>query len=370
MSELPILSRTPMTLAEVEQDCSAVESWTENCDDIEAITKAVDWLNVVEEFLVRTSTEGRSRVLKAMRRLEVRIGQLNERRGAGRPSANCPRADNSIPRQRAAEFELMANNADVVEEVLAASSDDDPPTRRKVLKAIAATKKTEKKVATAKPKTAPPKGGPVDDGLGGPTYDPEVIAWLRLRFERGMSAAAISAATRSGDYSWPADRWPKGMSEGSVLACRSTIFHLQRFEELHPVKRRPRYSGKRLREIAARKRPLQPLDKVQWIVMKLTAALEGVEIEEYDLDSEYAQMILLDLYEDLGEHMGWVEKTVTAIRYHLDEVEVIEKIRKMREDTEGRTPAEIKAFRAKADQLERLRVWGEIGRGSDTAAAG
>ena len=109
---------------------------------------------------------------------------------------------------------------------------------------------------------------------------------------------------------------------------------------------------------------MKPIDKVQRTVMQLTAALEGVDIEDYDLDGSYAQMVILDLYEDLGEHQGWIDKTVMAIRRHLDQAEVIEKIRKLREDTNGRTPAEIAAFRAAADRLERLRVWGEIGQGT------
>ena len=343
----------------------AAERWANDCLDVPALKEGVARLSALDQYLVRASKKGRARLGGAMRRLEERVGFLTEDRRPGQRT-DLSGATDGLTKDERYEFRKMADNADVVEEVIASSSDDDPPTRRKVLKAIAA-KEEKIKETTAKPKprprTPPPKGGSLDDGLGGPTYDPAVIDWLRIRFERGMSAAAISAATRSGEWGWPTDRWPKGMSEGSVLACRSTIFHLQRFEELHPVKHRPRYSGKRLREIAARQKPLQPIDKVQWSVMKLTAALEGVEIEQYDLDSDYAQMILLDLYEDLGEHMGWVEKTVTAIRRHLDEAEVIEKIRKMREDTEGRTPAEIEAFQAKADHLERLRVWGEIGQG-------
>ena len=80
-------------------------------------------------------------------------------------------------------------------------------------------------------------------GRGGPTYDPEVIDWVWLRLERGMSAEEISAATRSGDWGWPIDRWPEGMSEGSVHACRSIIYHLQRFEQMHPMKRGPGTRG-------------------------------------------------------------------------------------------------------------------------------
>jgi hypothetical protein len=197
----------------------------------------------------------------------------------------------------------------------------------------------------------------------GATYDRAVIDWCWERLDRGWSTEQLSEASRKGEAGWPVDTWPEGLNHSQMKVVRCVVYHLQGYDELHPMRRRPRYSGKRLREIAARakQQALTPIDKVQRSVAQLTAALEGVDIEQYDLDSSYSQMIILDLYEDLGEHQGWLDKTVMAIRRHLDQAEVMEKIRKLREDTKGRTPAEIEAFRAAADRLERLRVWGEIG---------
>ena len=218
--------------AQVDATCEAIETWAQECDDIPTIKETADRLAAVDAYLARTSTEGRNRVAAAQRRLEVRIGQLLmlkpwAKGGRGKLSD----ATEGLSADERTDFRAMGEDSDTVEEVIASSSDEKSASRRKVVKEIKAKKVTTKKAATKmttkpKPKTPPPKGGPLDDGLGGPTYDPEVIDWLRLRFERGMSAAAVSTATRSGDYSWPIDRWPKGMSEGSVLACRSTIFHL------------------------------------------------------------------------------------------------------------------------------------------------
>ncbi len=209
------------------------------------------------------------------------------------------------------------------------------------------------------PPPPPRKTEPVGSGRGA-SYDPVVIDWVRERLERGWTFEQLAKASKNGEAGWP-DWWPGGISTSQMKVCCTVAFHLQCYDGMHPTKRRPRYSGRRLREIAAKPKPLQPIDKVQRTVVQLTAALEGVEIEDYDLDSSYAQMVIIDLYEDLAEHQGWIDKTVTAIRRHLDQAEVVEKIRKLREDTKGRTPAEIEAFRAAADRLERLRVWGEIG---------
>ena len=350
-SVAPTIPTSPSP-AQVESTCEKVETWAQKCDDIPTIKETADKLAAIDEYLARTSTAGRARVAAAQRRLEVRIGQLLPKR-QGRRTDQLPNhgkeVDDGLDGRQRAEFRAMADDADTVEEVINGSTDDEPASRRKVVNGI----KTKTKTETKKSKT-PPKGEPLAAGRG-PVYDSKVIDWVRGQFECGMTGLEISEATRGGDSGWFADRWPKGMSEGTVLNIRATIYHLRRYEEANPPKRRPRYSGARLREIAARPKPLTPFDKVQRTVMQLTAALESVEIDDYDLAaSSYTGMLADDLYDDLTEHLGWVEKTFIALQRHVSDQKQQERLRKMRENHTGRTPAEIEAFEAAADRIERL----------------
>lgn len=110
-------------------------AWAEQTDDVAAVRDAANRWAAITEYVRRTSREGVAEAEAALRRLEVRVGQLNERPGQGsRTSAYAQKLEPS----RAREFELMAEHADVVEQVIAASDDASPPSRRKVLAAISA----------------------------------------------------------------------------------------------------------------------------------------------------------------------------------------------------------------------------------------
>src|SRR5690606_32046103 len=121
-------------LAQVEDTCATVESWAEQCDDIPAIRDTANKLAAIDEYLARTSSDGRARVAATQRRLEARIGDLlgpPENHGPATPDHGKGLND----RQRS-EFRQMAANPDVVDDVIDESTDDDPPSRRKVMKAI------------------------------------------------------------------------------------------------------------------------------------------------------------------------------------------------------------------------------------------
>jgi hypothetical protein len=140
MSLTPIIHE-PTSLIQVDDQCGALEAWAERCDSVPDLRDATDRLAAIDEYLARTSTEGRARVTAAMRRLEVRIGELlgpadnhgpatvsrDSRLGAGSDDAE---------RQLRSDFRKMARNPDAVEKVIRESDDDNPPSRRKVVKRI------------------------------------------------------------------------------------------------------------------------------------------------------------------------------------------------------------------------------------------
>ena len=99
----------------------------------------------------RTSREGVAEAEAANRRLEIRVGVLiTAMREAGELAGNgfnqftqvgvaatTPTLDDhDIARQQAADFVLMAENPDIVDEVIAKSTNVDPPSRAKVVREI------------------------------------------------------------------------------------------------------------------------------------------------------------------------------------------------------------------------------------------
>jgi hypothetical protein len=137
---LALIPAQPTSLAQVDDQCSVIEQWAEGCDSVAELRDATNKLAAIDEYLTRTSTEGRSRVAAAMRRLEVRIGKLLPPPAPPGPrpaSADRPRADDlGLHRQRQAEFRQMAEHEDVVEEEIARSTDEQPASRRRVQEAI------------------------------------------------------------------------------------------------------------------------------------------------------------------------------------------------------------------------------------------
>ncbi|MGI8631611.1 MAG: hypothetical protein ACR2NA_03570 [Solirubrobacterales bacterium] len=103
-------------------------------------------LGAIDEYLSRTSTEGRARAAAAMRRLEARIGELIPPPAPGRRTDLQPverDREVALGKDERSDFRRMAENPDIVEEVIANSTDKAPASRRKVTEAIR-TPKPEK----------------------------------------------------------------------------------------------------------------------------------------------------------------------------------------------------------------------------------
>jgi hypothetical protein len=131
-----VVTHEPTSLAAVHDQCAAIEAWAEACQSVPELRDASNKLAAIDTYLERTSIEGRARTAAAMRRLEVRIGQLLGPAEKGRPSnGNVPREEH-LPGNRRHDFRQMAEHEDVVEDVIADSTDEDPASRRKVTEAI------------------------------------------------------------------------------------------------------------------------------------------------------------------------------------------------------------------------------------------
>lgn len=142
-----VLATEPTSLVAVNDQCEAVERWAEQCESIPELKDATNRLAAIDEYLSRTSTEGRGRVAAAMRRLEVRIGKLLGPAENGRNQHSGLSRDEALPHSTRHDFRAMADNEDVVEEVIATSTDKAPASRRKITDAIKAAKAAHPKAA-------------------------------------------------------------------------------------------------------------------------------------------------------------------------------------------------------------------------------
>lgn len=143
---LVVPTTEPASLVAVNDQCAAIEAWAETCESIPELQDFGNKLAAIDEYLNRTSTEGRSRVAAAMRRLEVRIGKLlgpplgpqesGRLQGSG--------ATEPLDRHRRDEFRRMAENEEVVEQVIAESTDRAPASRGKVMQIIRPKKANER----------------------------------------------------------------------------------------------------------------------------------------------------------------------------------------------------------------------------------
>jgi len=124
----------PMSPGAIEQRCSAIEAWAEHCDSIPELHNAGAKLAAIDEYLVRTTSDGRAMVAATQRRLEVRIGVLL---GPATVGAHllASKGDGLTPKERHA-FRVLASDPEAVEEAIALSTDDEPASRRSVLSAI------------------------------------------------------------------------------------------------------------------------------------------------------------------------------------------------------------------------------------------
>lgn len=132
-----IVTAEPTSLVQVEQQCTSIERWAQATDSIPEIRDATNRLAAIDEYLARTSTEGRSRVAAAMRRLEVRIGELlPAQQGQRTDLFPDKKKSHGIATTQRHEFRQMAAHPEAVEEAIAASDDEHPASRSKVMQAI------------------------------------------------------------------------------------------------------------------------------------------------------------------------------------------------------------------------------------------
>lgn len=128
----------PTSLVEVETRCDQIDAFWPQCETVAHVQEGQAILAAWDEYLARTSKDGRARVAASMRRGEIRIGELLGAAEVGRNQHSEPSfaTEPSLNHQQRHEFRQMAQNPDLVEDVIAESTDEQPASRRKVTKRI------------------------------------------------------------------------------------------------------------------------------------------------------------------------------------------------------------------------------------------
>lgn len=194
MSNLPAIPEpTTSTLPTLLAACDAVVAWADTCDDLGTVREIYDRFAAIAEYLSRRDAAREANA--AMRRLEVRIGQLlPPPEPVGRPAGNSARVPSSeIGARDAARFRKMAAHPEAVEAVIAESTEPKPASRRAVLAKIAADQLDKIKAAIAADARTDADLEAAEDAafiasITPPDYDPTFD-----RFSAAVCEAIISA---------------------------------------------------------------------------------------------------------------------------------------------------------------------------------
>jgi len=182
--------------------------------------------------------------------------------------------------------------------------------------------------------------------------DLAVIEWVAQRRRQGALSKQIVADSKAGRHKWPAPGY--SLSDGSCAAIYAVLVDRERVGRA-PEPRPRKRAGKRLREIqAARRRGLAGLIEVQYRIVQMTSLLESIDVgAEARIEDGRVADVISAMVDDLLELQIWMDHTLSQCGAYLDYGQKLTKIRQLREETAGRTPAEIATARRLADKVER-----------------
>lgn len=148
MNGLAIPEPKELSPVRLNELCTAAEAWASTTDSIAAIRDTVNKFDAIARYMQLTATDNLAEVEATKRRLEVRIGQLlgpaptPHESGARKGSLTNEPSGELTPNQRH-DFRQMAENPDIVDDIINQSDDHNPPSRRKVTDEIKRRKRAK-----------------------------------------------------------------------------------------------------------------------------------------------------------------------------------------------------------------------------------
>jgi len=120
-----------------------------------------------------------------------------------------------------------------------------------------------------------------------------------------------------------------------------------------PPKRKPSEAAKRLRYLHAKRRAgdTSNLMNMRLRVQQVVSTLEAVDLPTYGVEGADRETIT-EIHDELSLLAVWLEQSLNVIAERMDDLQMMERIRRLREDTNGRTDAEIATGRRLADKLQ------------------
>jgi len=182
--------------------------------------------------------------------------------------------------------------------------------------------------------------------------DLSVIEWVAHRRRDGATSKEIVADSKASRHNWPVPG--RSLSDGSCAAVYSVLADRERVGRA-PEPRPRKRAGKRLREIQmARRSGLKGLIDVQYRIVEMTSLLESINVgAEAAIEDGLVPGVVATVLDDLLELQIWMDHTLSQCGAYLDHAHKLGKIRQLREETAGRTEAEVATARRLADKLER-----------------
>lgn len=112
-------------------------------------------------------------------------------------------------------------------------------------------------------------------------------------------------------------------------------------------------AGRRLRSLYPQRRASDnELIQARINILKFVQVLEIIDLPGLGV-GEAEQITLADILEELAIAGAWVDGSATVVAAHMGELEIRERIRQLREDTNGRSSFEIETALKIADRLEK-----------------
>jgi hypothetical protein len=210
--------------------CQAIEAQLAEVSDVTTLKDVAARLGAIDQYIAATTSQGRAQVQATIRRIEVRVGEV-----LGEPQrfhGNAHRKKDSLANESSLtanerhQFRQMADNPDVVDDVIGASTDDAPPSRSKILDAIAAKKaaaKAAEQAADAEDREWLDSLGPVTDAAGD-----------RKRQQIHMAIIAVDDATKqldrytADDIDWAIQTAFEHLRPAMTNQLRSALRRLQK----------------------------------------------------------------------------------------------------------------------------------------------
>ena len=208
-----------------------------------------------------------------------------------------------------------------------------------------------------KPTPAPKRKHKPLIGKQAVSHDPQVIEWVRDRYDHGWTRDQMVAASVNNTDGWPLPG--DHLTNGGVSEIRAVIRALERIEgepaQGKPVVRKNDTNKRLLKARHAKKNgDLSVLVDVRIGLLEMLRRTELINLVDYADDlSELAQHEFQDIYMELIRFQLWMDRTNAFVQGRIGDAEVRKMIKYLREDTAGCEPFEIELRAKRADKIER-----------------